>query len=83
MVYKKNYRMSCIRSKNTLIEKKLRKLLWSSGHRYRIHYSLLPGKPDIVFVKERLAIFCDSEFWHGYNWSNRKKRCLKIIRNIG
>ncbi len=31
------------------------------------------GKPDIVFIGKKIAVFCDSEFWHGYDWENRKK----------
>jgi DNA mismatch endonuclease, patch repair protein len=58
------YNMSKIRGKNTKPEMKLRKLLWSAGVRgYRIHYDL-PGKPDIVYVKKRVAIFIDGCFWH-------------------
>lgn len=50
--------------KNTGPELKLRKLLWSHGIRgYRIHYNL-PGKPDIVFTKKKIAIFIDGCFWH-------------------
>ena len=33
----------------------------------------MPGKPDIVFVNLKIAIFCDSEFWHGYNWEEKKR----------
>jgi DNA mismatch endonuclease (patch repair protein) len=56
--------MSKIRGKNTGPEIKLRKLLWSQGIRgYRIHYNL-PGKPDIVFTKKKIAIFIDGCFWH-------------------
>jgi len=56
--------MSCIRAKNTGPEVKLRKLLYAEGVRgYRIHYKL-PGKPDIVFTKKRIAIFIDGCFWH-------------------
>jgi len=56
--------MSRIRGKNTGPEVKLRKLLYASGIRgYRIHYNL-PGKPDLVFVKRKIAIFIDGCFWH-------------------
>lgn len=56
--------MSKIRGKNTKPEVKLRKMLWSEGIRgYRIHYKL-PGKPDIVFIKKKIAIFIDGCFWH-------------------
>lgn len=59
---KKN--MSRIRGKNTEPEITLRKLLWSQNIRgYRIHYNL-PGKPDLVFTKKKIAIFIDGCFWH-------------------
>lgn len=60
--------MSHVHSQNTDIEIKLRKALWSKGYRYRVNYKMLPGKPDIVLTKYMIAIFCDSEFWHGKDW---------------
>ncbi|MBQ9885742.1 MAG: very short patch repair endonuclease [Lachnospiraceae bacterium] len=60
--------MSNIKSKNTKIEIKLRKALWNRGFRYRKNYTELPGKPDIVITKHKIAIFCDSEFFHGKDW---------------
>ena len=65
--------MQAIKSKDTSIEMMLRKELWSRGLRYQKNVSSLPGKPDIVFKGRRVAIFCDSEFWHGYDWDNRKE----------
>ena len=60
--------MVAIKSKDTGIEVKLRKELWRRDLRgYRKNYKQLPGKPDIVFTKQKVAIFCDSEFWHGYD----------------
>jgi DNA mismatch endonuclease, patch repair protein len=56
--------MSRIHGKNTSPELKLRKALWEQGVRYRIAYRL-PGKPDLVFVKAKLAVFVDGCFWHG------------------
>ena len=64
--------MQAIRSKDTAIELSLRKALWHKGIRYRKNYKGLPGKPDIAITKHKIAIFCDSEFWHGYDWENRK-----------
>jgi len=64
--------MSKIRSKNTKPELLFRKALWNSGIRYRINSRKLPGKPDISIQKFKLAIFIDGEFWHGYNWNERK-----------
>jgi DNA mismatch endonuclease, patch repair protein len=56
--------MSKIKSKNTSLEVNFRKLLWKNGLRgYRLHYKL-PGKPDIVFTKKKVAVFIDGCFWH-------------------
>lgn len=82
--------MQAIRSKNTGIEMSLRRELFRRGYRYRIHCVNLPGKPDIVFPREKVAIFVDSEFWHGYDWetnsgrirSNRSYWIPKIERNM-
>jgi len=65
--------MQAVKSKDSKIEVRLRKALWQQGYRYRKNYSKLEGKPDIVLVKYKIAIFCDSEFWHGYDWTH--KRC--------
>ena len=65
--------MSNIPSTNTKPEETVRKYLFTHGFRYRKNVSKLPGKPDIVFKGKKIAVFCDSEFWHGYNWEERKK----------
>lgn len=65
--------MSTIKAKNTKAEIILRKELWKKGMKgYRIHYNLI-GKPDIVFVSKKLAIFVDGDFWHGYLWKKKGK----------
>ena len=69
--------MSHIKSKNTSIEVKLQKALWKEGYRYRKNYKDLPGKPDIVITKYKIAIFCDSEFFHGKDWESLKLRLEK------
>lgn len=69
--------MKNIRSKDTSIELKLRKELWRRGYRYRKNYTELPGKPDIVLTKYKIAIFCDSEFFHGKDWEVLKPRLEK------
>ena len=84
--------MSRIRSKDTSIELILRKALWHHGIRYRKNYKKLPGTPDIAITKYRIAIFCDSEFFHGKDWeklqlrlangSNSSYWLKKISRNI-
>ncbi len=82
--------MKKIRSTNSKAEVLLRKKLWKEGYRYRLSNHKIIGKPDIVFTKRRLAIFVDGDFWHGFDWSNKKKKLKanakywipKIERNI-
>lgn len=69
--------MSKIHSKDTSIELLLRKALWHKGYRYRKNYKVLPGSPDIVLTKYKIAIFCDSEFFHGKDWDSLKTRLEK------
>lgn len=66
--------MQAIRSKDTSIELALRSALWHQGIRYRKNYKKLPGKPDIAITKYRIAVFCDSDYWHGNDWENRHQR---------
>lgn len=63
--------MSAIKHKDTKPEMMLRKALWHRGLRYRTNYTKLPGRPDIVFTKAKLVVFCDGDFWHGHNWAIR------------
>ena len=65
--------MKAIKSKDTKIEVMLRKELWARGLRYQKNSKKVFGKPDIVFIGKKVAVFCDSEFWHGYDWDNKKK----------
>jgi len=81
--------MSRIKSKNTRIEMLLRKELWQRGIRYRVNCKDIFGKPDICFRKKKIAVFCDSEFWHGKDFlegkipkSNQEYWIPKIMRNI-
>lgn len=87
--------MSAIKSSGTRPEMLLRKALWNNKMRYRVNYKKLPGKPDIVFTKYRVAVFCDGDFWHGHNWAVRGMASLeeelsgysdfwkkKILRNV-
>lgn len=69
----RSYLMSKIKSSNTSGELILRKELWKLGYRYRIKSKLI-GKPDIVFNKFKVVIFIDGEFWHGYNWEEKKRK---------
>ena len=66
--------MKSIHSRDTSIELRLRKALWKKGYRYRKNYKKLPGTPDIVLTCYKIAIFCDSEFFHGKDWEFLKLR---------
>ena len=65
--------MQAVKNKDSQIELLLRQELWSRGLRYRKNVNRIYGKPDIVFIGKKVAVFCDSEFWHGYNWEERKR----------
>lgn len=68
-----SYNMKQIKNKGSEIEVLLQKELWRRGLRYRKNVKKIEGKPDIAFIGKKIAVFCDSEFWHGYDWENRKK----------
>jgi DNA mismatch endonuclease Vsr len=78
--------MSKVKNKNTDIEIMLKSILKSRGINFKSNYKLI-GKPDIVLVKEKIAVFCDGDFWHGRNFKNEKKKYIqfwqeKIQKNI-
>ena len=85
-----SYNMSQVKNKDSQIELMLRKELWARGLRYQKNVSGITGKPDIVFKGKKVVVFCDSEFFHGYDWENRKNDIKsnrdfwisKIERNI-
>jgi DNA mismatch endonuclease (patch repair protein) len=80
------------RSTDTKQEVLLRRALWQRGLRFRKNVTTLPGKPDIVFSRSRVAVFCDGDFWHGRNWrrlssalqkrANASYWCEKIRSNM-
>ena len=82
--------MQAVKSKGSKIETALTKALWAKGYRYRKNNKTVFGKPDITFKALKLAIFVDSEFWHGKDWKKRKQDhksnqafwFAKIERNI-
>ncbi len=85
-----SYTMSRIKGKNTGIELALRKELTEMGLRYRCNSKYIFGHPDISFKGYKVAVFCDSEFWHGYQFEENKEKLHsnvsywvnKIERNI-
>lgn len=81
-----SFNMSRVRGRNTKPEVALRRSLHAKGLRYRLHPPL-PGRPDIVFVSAKVAVFVDGEFWHGRDLGRlaaqlhvRKEWWLKKIR---
>ena len=82
--------MSRIRSRDSKAELALRRALYALGFRYRLHVAGLPGKPDIVFVRAKVAVFMDGDFWHGRFWARdgkapktrRRWWIRKLTRNI-
>jgi DNA mismatch endonuclease Vsr len=66
--------MRAIRASNTKIEVLLGKALWARGLRYRRNNKKVIGKPDFTFARYKLAIFCDSEFFHGKDWNKLQKQ---------
>ena len=68
-----SYNMRQVKNKDSVIELVLRKKLWDRGLRYRKNVKSICGKPDIAFIGKKIAVFFDSEFWHGYNWEERKR----------
>ena len=85
-----SYNMSRVRRSGSQIERVLGSALWRAGVRYRKQYKRVPGCPDFAIPRAKLAIFCDSSFWHGRGWpdaaeaikSNREFWRNKIEGNI-
>ena len=82
--------MKAVKNSGSKIETMLQKELWHRGLRYRKNVKSIYGKPDIAFIGKKIAVFCDSEFFHGYDWENKQKEIKsnrdfwipKIERNI-
>ncbi len=74
--------MQAVKNRGSKIERKLAKALWNKGYRYRLNVKDVYGKPDICFKTLKIAIFCDSEFWHGKDWHEKKKN-INAMWNFG
>jgi DNA mismatch endonuclease, patch repair protein len=77
----RRYCMSRIKGKDTKLEMLVRSQLQKKRLRFRKHFKNLPGKPDIVFIKARVAVFLDGDFWHGYRfpaWNHKVSKFWKI-----
>jgi DNA mismatch endonuclease (patch repair protein) len=73
--------MSQIKGKDTSIEKTVRSELHKRGLRFRKHVKDLPGKPDVVFTKAKVAVFIDGDFWHGYRFSTWEHKVSDFWKN--
>ena len=76
----RSYCMSRVKGKDTGLERLVRSELHKRGYRFRKHVKNLPGKPDIVFAKERIVVFLDGDFWHGYRFPQWEKTLSKFWR---
>jgi DNA mismatch endonuclease (patch repair protein) len=72
--------MSRIRSKDTKAEMTLRRILFRQGLRYRLHVRTLPGAPDLVFARYKVAVFMDGDFWHGWDFDAWKHKLTPYWR---
>ncbi len=72
--YRASHALSGNKSSGTKNERVLHRALWKVGLRFQKNVRQLLGSPDIVFSKERVAVFCDGNFWHGKNWRSRKRK---------
>lgn len=85
-----SFNMRQVKNKDSQIEILLRKELWGRNLRYRKNVASIIGKPDIVFIGKKIAVFVDSEFFHGFDWENKQNEIKsnrdfwikKIERNI-
>lgn len=85
-----SFNMRQVKNHGSKIERSLMLELWHRGLRYRKNVKSIFGKPDIVFLGKKIAVFVDSEFWHGYDWENKRNEIksnqefwyAKIERNM-
>jgi DNA mismatch endonuclease (patch repair protein) len=75
-------RLMCnIKTKNTNIERIIQQQLIKKGIKFQRHVHKLPGTPDIVFIKEKVVIFIDGDFWHGYRFPLWKTKLQPFWQN--
>ncbi|MGA2382320.1 MAG: very short patch repair endonuclease [Gemmatimonadales bacterium] len=76
----RSYMMSRVRSTDTAPELRLRQLVHARGLRFRKNYARLPGRPDLVFVRSRVAVFVDGDYWHGWRFPTWKDKIAPYWR---
>lgn len=77
-----SFNMSRILCRGSKIERTLGLAMWALGLRYRKNYAKAEGKPDFAFPGDKIAVFCDSSFWHGRDWGPRRKSEFKVRRDF-
>ena len=77
---KRSWVMSRIRGKNTKIDLKMKKIL-SQNNLACEKYPKMYGNPDFIIKRKKIAIFCDGDFWHGYNYEEKKKPRKKFWKD--
>ncbi len=77
---KRSWVMSRIRGTNTKIDLQMNEILKGLGFAYSM-YPKMKGNPDFILEEQRIAIFCDGDFWHGYNYQKKKKPSKKYWRD--
>ena len=76
-----SFTMSRVKSRGTSLEREMARTLRASGFKYRTQHPVF-GRPDFVLLPQKIAIFCDSEFWHGYKWGRESKATFKSNRDF-
>ena len=73
--------MQKVKLKDGPLETAVRSALWRRGWRFRKHVKKLPGNPDVVFTKAKVAVFIDGDFWHGYDFDSWKDKLKPFWRD--
>jgi len=73
--------MQRVKLKDGPLEVAVRSALWKRGYRFRKHLKGLPGSPDVVFTRLKVAIFIDGDFWHGYDFEKWRDKLTPFWRN--
>lgn len=72
--------MQRVKLKDGPLEVKVRSALWKRGYRFRKHLKGLPGSPDVVFTRKKVAVFIDGDFWHGYDFEKWRDKLTPFWR---
>jgi DNA mismatch endonuclease (patch repair protein) len=73
--------MQRVKTKDGPLEVAVRSALWKRGYRFRKHVKGLPGSPDVVFTRRKVAVFIDGDFWHGYDFEKWRDKLKPFWRD--